>query len=117
PLQKTFLACLLVLSVSVTASNAYCYFLPLNPVKRGDEIIGSYDKKGEPHEFNSHWKTEDCLECSCSKFGISCCTTYARPVNFDEEKCISIFNNTACVYEVVEKADHSKTCEVHEWVG
>lgn len=43
--------------------------------------------------------------------------SYARPVNFDEEKCISIFNNTACVYEVVEKADHSKTCEVHEWVG
>uniref|UniRef100_A0A8C9EHX3 Beta-microseminoprotein n=1 Tax=Pavo cristatus TaxID=9049 RepID=A0A8C9EHX3_PAVCR len=75
---------------------------------------GSYDMKGEPHEFNSHWKTEDCLECSCSKFGISCCAT---PVNFDEEKCVSIFNNTACAYEVVEKADHSKTCEVHEWVG
>eukprot|EP00076_Gallus_gallus_P009897 XP_004942175.2 beta-microseminoprotein [Gallus gallus] len=115
--MKTFLACLLVLSVSMSVSNASCYFLPLNPVKRGDEIVGCYDMKGEPHEFNTHWKTEDCLECSCSNSGISCCTAYATPVNFDEEKCISIFNNTACAYEVVEKADHSKTCEVHEWVG
>ncbi|XP_072196354.1 beta-microseminoprotein A1-like [Excalfactoria chinensis] len=114
---KTFLACLLILSVSVTAANASCYFMPLKPVKRGDEIIGSYDMKGEPHEFGSHWKTEDCFECSCLESGISCCTSYGIPVNFDEEKCVSIFDNTACAYEVVEKADHSKKCEVHEWVG
>ncbi|NXJ07117.1 MSPA protein, partial [Odontophorus gujanensis] len=77
----------------------------------------SYDMKGEPHEFGSQWKTEDCFECSCLRSGISCCTTYGTPVNFDEEKCVSIFNKTACAYEVVEKADHSKTCEVREWVG
>uniref|UniRef100_A0A8C2U8C1 Beta-microseminoprotein-like n=1 Tax=Coturnix japonica TaxID=93934 RepID=A0A8C2U8C1_COTJA len=112
--QKTFLACLLVLSVSVTLSNASCYFQPIKPVKRGDEIIGKiYDMKGVPHEFNTHWKTEDCLDCSCYKSGISCCTSYAIPVNFDEEKCVRIFDNTACAYKVVEKADHSKKCEVY----
>uniref|UniRef100_A0A8C3D2X9 Beta-microseminoprotein n=1 Tax=Cairina moschata TaxID=8855 RepID=A0A8C3D2X9_CAIMO len=115
--MKTFLACLLVLSVSVEVSNAACYFELLKPVNPGDEIKGCYDSKGELHEFGSQWKTVDCFECSCSREGIDCCTIYSTPVGYDKEKCVSIFNKETCTYEVVEKNDHSKTCPVHEMVG
>ncbi|NXC45967.1 MSMB protein, partial [Penelope pileata] len=76
-----------------------------------------YDSNGELHEFDSQWKTTDCFQCSCLRHGISCCSVYMTPSSYDEKKCVSIFNKTACAYEVVEKDDHSKTCPVHAWVG
>ncbi|NXI68702.1 MSMB protein, partial [Anseranas semipalmata] len=75
------------------------------------------DSNGEMHEFDSQWKTADCLECSCSTDGISCCSIFATPTSYDKEKCVSIFNKETCAYEVVEKDDHSKVCPVYEWVG
>ncbi|NWR64986.1 MSPJ protein, partial [Bucorvus abyssinicus] len=75
------------------------------------------DSKGDLHEFGSRWRTDDCLDCSCSKDGISCCTNYATPGDYDEEKCIEIFNKETCTYKVVEKHDHSKECPVTAWVG
>ncbi|TRZ24027.1 hypothetical protein HGM15179_003079 [Zosterops borbonicus] len=42
---------------------------------------------------------------------------YMTPVDYDEEKCESIFNKETCSYKVVEKDDHSKECPVHSWVG
>ncbi|KFO86883.1 Beta-microseminoprotein J1, partial [Buceros rhinoceros silvestris] len=75
------------------------------------------DSKGELHEFGSKWRTDDCLDCSCSKSGISCCTSYGTPVDYDTEKCIKIFNKETCTYKVVEKDDHSKECVVTGWVG
>ncbi|NXG38661.1 MSMB protein, partial [Dromaius novaehollandiae] len=75
------------------------------------------DLEGKLHEFGSHWKTKDCWDCSCSREGIGCCTSYVTPVSFDEEKCEAIFNKLTCSYKVVEKADHAKECEVNVWVG
>ncbi|NXG69963.1 MSMB protein, partial [Baryphthengus martii] len=75
------------------------------------------DSKGKPHVFGSEWKTDDCLDCSCSRGGISCCTSFATPADYDKEKCMSIFNKEICTYKVVEKNDHSKECPVKGWVG
>ncbi|NXT84222.1 MSMB protein, partial [Zapornia atra] len=75
------------------------------------------DSNGELHKFDSQWRDPDCNDCSCSRSGISCCTGYATPVGYDEEKCVSIFNKETCSYKVVEKDNHSKECPVHEWVG
>ncbi|NXL69288.1 MSPJ protein, partial [Leptocoma aspasia] len=75
------------------------------------------DEEGKVHEFDSSWRTEDCDDCSCSRTGIGCCTSYMRPVDYDEEKCESIFNKETCSYKVVEKDDPSKECPVHSWVG
>ncbi|NXD75576.1 MSMB protein, partial [Halcyon senegalensis] len=75
------------------------------------------DSEGEMHVFGSRWKTQDCLDCSCSRNGMSCCTGFATPVGYDEEKCISILNKETCTYKVVEKNDDSKECPVNGWVG
>ncbi|NWQ98106.1 MSMB protein, partial [Burhinus bistriatus] len=76
-----------------------------------------HDLNGELHEFDSSWRDADCNDCSCSRDGIRCCTSFATPASYDEEKCISIFNKETCTYKVVEKDDHSKECPVHAWVG
>ncbi|KGL96303.1 Beta-microseminoprotein J1, partial [Charadrius vociferus] len=76
-----------------------------------------HDLNGEGHEFDSSWRTIDCNDCSCSRGGIRCCTAYVKPVDYDEEKCVSIFNKETCTYKVVEKDNHSKECPVNAWVG
>ncbi|NXN11753.1 MSMB protein, partial [Indicator maculatus] len=75
------------------------------------------DSKGKLHQFGSRWRTDDCLDCSCSRDETECCTGYATPVGYDKEKCVKIFSKAACTYKVVEKNDHSKECPVHQWVG
>ncbi|NWU64968.1 MSMB protein, partial [Pterocles burchelli] len=75
------------------------------------------DSNGELHEFGSHWRTTDCNDCSCDTSGISCCSSFVTPVDYDEEKCVRIFNNETCTYKVVEKDNHSKECPVRGWVG
>ncbi|KFP51022.1 Beta-microseminoprotein, partial [Cathartes aura] len=75
------------------------------------------DSKGELHKFDSHWRTDDCHDCFCSRGGIDCCSSFAAPADYNKEKCVSIFNKETCTYKVVEKDDHSKECPVHEWVG
>ncbi|XP_009813102.1 beta-microseminoprotein [Gavia stellata] len=115
--EKTILACLLVLAISMTMSNADCFFQPLKPGMSDGKIIGCRDSSGELHEFGSRWRNADCYDCSCFKNGISCCSSFAIPVGYDEEKCVSIFNKDTCTYKVVEKDDHSKECPVHELVG
>uniref|UniRef100_A0A8C6ZQK3 Beta-microseminoprotein-like n=1 Tax=Nothoprocta perdicaria TaxID=30464 RepID=A0A8C6ZQK3_NOTPE len=111
-LQKTFLAFLFILVTCVTISDAFCLFEPLTAGKPG-----CIDSKGTLHQFGSHWRAENCLDCSCGKDGTSCCSSYATPVDFDEEKCESIFDKQTCSYKVVEKADHKKECPVFTWVG
>uniref|UniRef100_A0A663EPX1 Beta-microseminoprotein n=1 Tax=Aquila chrysaetos chrysaetos TaxID=223781 RepID=A0A663EPX1_AQUCH len=83
------------------------------PIPRSDTkgylhttFSGCRDSKGELHEFDSHWRTNDCHDCS-----------FQSSTGYDEEKCISIFNKETCTYKVVEKDDHSKECPVHTWVG
>ncbi|KFQ91291.1 Beta-microseminoprotein, partial [Nipponia nippon] len=75
------------------------------------------DSNGELHEFGSSWRSADCNDCSCSRDAIRCCSSFVTPVDYDKEKCVSIFNKETCTYEVVEKDDHSKECPVRGWVG
>ncbi|XP_030309062.1 beta-microseminoprotein [Calypte anna] len=110
---KTIRVCLLVLAVSVPLSNAACFLQPLKP----GESDGCHDSNGVQHKFDFLWRDENCNDCSCSKDGISCCSSFATPVGYNEEKCVRIFNKETCTYKVVEKDDHSKECPVSTWVG
>ncbi|XP_068022314.1 beta-microseminoprotein J1-like [Melanerpes formicivorus] len=111
--MKTILACLLVLAVSLPVSNASCFIQPMKP----GTSDGCLDSKGNLHQFESKWRTDDCMDCYCSRDAIQCCTSYATPVGYDEEKCVRIFDEVTCTYKVLEKNDHSKECPVYEWVG
>ncbi|XP_053805777.1 beta-microseminoprotein-like [Vidua chalybeata] len=115
--MNTILACLLAVAICMPLSDASCVFLPFKPGISNGAVVGCLDEEGNVHKFDSQWRTEDCNDCSCSKTGIGCCTSYMRPVDYDEEKCESIFNEETCSYKVVEKDDHSKECPVHSWVG
>ncbi|XP_054132528.1 beta-microseminoprotein-like [Melozone crissalis] len=115
--QNTILACLLALAISMPLSDASCFYMPFKPGMSNGVVVGCLDGEGKVHEFDSRWRTEDCNDCSCSKTGIGCCTSYMTPVGYDEEKCERIFSKDTCSYKVVEKDDHSKECPVHSWVG
>ncbi|XP_019357654.1 PREDICTED: beta-microseminoprotein-like [Gavialis gangeticus] len=111
---KRFLVCIFLLVLSVSLCNAACYFTLLEP---GAPTPGCVDKNGKLHGFNTQWKSEDCLACSCSEDGMECCDIAFRPVDYDEEKCESIFNKDTCSYKVVEKNNPSIECEFHGVVG
>uniref|UniRef100_A0A674K069 Microseminoprotein beta n=1 Tax=Terrapene triunguis TaxID=2587831 RepID=A0A674K069_9SAUR len=87
------------------------------PLNRGRERLFDLPWNGVLHEFNSEWKTKDCQSCSCSKETMGCCSLVITPMDYDKEKCESIFYEETCSYKVVEKADPSKLCKVHGAVG
>nr|XP_032653303.1 beta-microseminoprotein-like isoform X2 [Chelonoidis abingdonii] len=103
---------LLIIVISVTLCDAQCW----QKITESDGQ-GCTDENGVLHEFNSKWKTKDCQSCSCGKETMQCCSLIATPVDYDKEKCESIFYEETCSYKVVEKADPSKLCEVHGFVG
>ncbi|XP_032551271.1 beta-microseminoprotein-like [Chiroxiphia lanceolata] len=115
--MKTILPCLLVLAISVPLSDASCFLMACEPGISDGVTVGCLDSEGKLHEFGSQWRTDDCNDCSSSRGGIRCCSSYATPVDYDKENCESIFNKETCSYKVVEKDDHSKECPVHSWVG
>ncbi|XP_030426533.1 beta-microseminoprotein J1-like [Gopherus evgoodei] len=103
---------LLIIVVSVTLCDAQCWLKIIE-----SDAQGCTDENGVLHEFNSKWTTKDCQSCSCSKERMQCCSLVSSPVDYDKEKCESIFYEETCSYKVVEKADPSKLCEVHSYVG
>ncbi|KYO25154.1 beta-microseminoprotein [Alligator mississippiensis] len=110
--MKHFLVCIFPLVLSVSLCNAACFIQSMEP-----GVPGCVDDQGKLHAFNTNWKTDNCLDCSCSEHGMDCCDIGGRPAGYDEEKCESIFNKDTCSYTVVEKNNPSKECEVHAWVG
>lgn len=50
-------------------------FFPTAPLNCGFIFshVGCVDKDGKLHDFGSEW-VRDCVECSCTKEGLSCCT-------------------------------------------
>ncbi|KFP27127.1 Beta-microseminoprotein, partial [Colius striatus] len=75
------------------------------------------DSDAKLYEFDSQWKTDNCYDCSCSRNGIRCCTSFMKSTGYDKKKCVSIFNKMTCTYKAVEKDNNSKECPVFDWVG
>uniref|UniRef100_W5MT35 Beta-microseminoprotein n=1 Tax=Lepisosteus oculatus TaxID=7918 RepID=W5MT35_LEPOC len=69
------------------------------------------DTNGVLHEFGSEWKTADCFKCSCTEYGIDCCSIILTPVK-TPPKCEMIVNKKDCTWKLVLKNDHSKECSV-----
>ncbi|XP_038264163.1 beta-microseminoprotein-like isoform X1 [Dermochelys coriacea] len=109
---KCFLGILLAFDILVTLCDAFCFFEQNDPLNYTKGCI----RDGKLHGFGTSW-TANCNRCYCSPNGIRCCSIYHSPSGYDREKCESIFNMDTCSYSVVEKADPSKACEVHSWVG
>ncbi|XP_069835236.1 beta-microseminoprotein-like [Dendropsophus ebraccatus] len=99
--------------IFVSACNAACLFT--GPRGHGDP--GGCVVDGVTHAYGSSWRTAECLDCDCYADGSTrCCDNVGRPVNYNQEKCMVIFDKEACVSTVVRKNDPSKICK-HGRVG
>ncbi|XP_004467440.4 beta-microseminoprotein [Dasypus novemcinctus] len=107
--MNSLLGILVVFATFVTLCDAACFVIP-NEYTPGDPSHECKDPNGVRHQLNSEWNTEECQQCSCTEFGISCCSTAALPVGFDTDKCETIFHKETCSYTVVEKKNPEKTC-------
>ncbi|CAM5155868.1 beta-microseminoprotein-like [Chelonia mydas] len=112
PYKKCFLSFLLAFVLSTTLCDAQCYAEMIDPKAKGCN-----DRDGAFHKFNTRWKTKDCFRCTCRKQTIECCSLFAIPTSYNEQKCKRIFHAKTCRYTVVEKANPSKTCKVQGWVA
>ncbi|NXU97834.1 MSMB protein, partial [Cettia cetti] len=65
---------------------------------------------GKLYPFGHIERTEDCLQCYCSKGVMDCCSLFQPPVGYDKENCKVVFNKKRCNYDVVQKDDPSKEC-------
>ncbi|XP_034040677.1 beta-microseminoprotein [Thalassophryne amazonica] len=71
---------------------------------------GCVDKEGTRRAFGDKWVT-DCMECSCTQQGISCCNKMLEPGSIDiPEECELVVNKEACYAKVVLKSDKTKEC-------
>ncbi|OCT71853.1 hypothetical protein XELAEV_18034830mg, partial [Xenopus laevis] len=108
---KCILASLIALAILVTTCSAGCFSrLP-------GESHGCF-YRGELHDRGSKFRTKDCMDCTCSMDGsMRCCQAYGTPVKYDKEKCTAVFNRNTCLYNVVEKKNPSRECDILAMVG
>ncbi|CAH2321774.1 Hypothetical predicted protein [Pelobates cultripes] len=115
--MKFILATIFAINILVTQCNAACYTQMNALSPGGEEPKGCLDENGVLHEFNTRWRTKDCLDCSCGTAWISCCSAHGRPVNYDKKKCFVKYDKNACTVEVLQKKDPTKECERYAMVG
>uniref|UniRef100_A0A3Q1CJE8 Beta-microseminoprotein n=1 Tax=Amphiprion ocellaris TaxID=80972 RepID=A0A3Q1CJE8_AMPOC len=96
--------CLLGLVV-LCHSDSSCFFQelvakdPANP-----------QKDGKQHDFGSEWE-RDCIACSCTSKGLSCCNTIPEEGSVDvPEECELVVNKATCSAKMVLKSDKTKEC-------
>ncbi|XP_056388328.1 beta-microseminoprotein-like [Hyla sarda] len=81
------------------------------------EPKGCYFRK-KIYPLNSHWRTKDCMDCTCDSHGnYECCTIYGTPGNYDKERCKFVFDKKECVYKLIPNKDPTKQCETYGMVG
>ncbi|KAF3842161.1 hypothetical protein F7725_024112 [Dissostichus mawsoni] len=71
---------------------------------------GCVDKDGKQHDFGTEW-TKDCIDCSCTGQGMSCCRKIPDTVDIPAE-CELVVNKEACTAKIVMKSDLTKECNL-----
>ncbi|XP_042358540.1 beta-microseminoprotein [Plectropomus leopardus] len=94
----------------VVLCHSTCFFEGLVLKDLNNPPKGCVDKDGKQHDFGSEW-VRDCIECSCTKEGLSCCNKIPDADTVDiPENCELLVNKEACSAKVVLKSDKSKEC-------
>ncbi|OCT71848.1 hypothetical protein XELAEV_18034825mg [Xenopus laevis] len=111
--QNLVLVSVIAFGLLVTSCNASCaIYIPEVGKIKGCKY------KGKLHRLGSTFRTKDCMDCSCGLDGsMECCQSYKTPVQYDKEKCTAVFNKKTCSYQVVEKKNRSRECDVFAMVG
>ncbi|KAM9345466.1 beta-microseminoprotein [Symphorus nematophorus] len=94
----------------VVLCHSDCFFQQLVIKDLKNPPKGCVDKDGKQHEFGSEW-TRDCMSCSCSMEGLSCCSMIPDKDTVDiAEDCELVVNKATCSAKVVQKSDKTKEC-------
>uniref|UniRef100_A0A3Q3B9I2 Microseminoprotein beta n=1 Tax=Kryptolebias marmoratus TaxID=37003 RepID=A0A3Q3B9I2_KRYMA len=103
------LVCLLGLFV-LCHSDSDCSFQELVTGDLKNPPEGCVDKDGKQHAFGSYW-VKDCVECSCTKAGLSCCNLIPKEnVEDGPEECELVIDKETCSAKMVLKSDKTKEC-------
>ncbi|XP_045927369.1 beta-microseminoprotein [Micropterus dolomieu] len=87
-----------------------CFFQELVIKDPESPPKGCVDQDGKQHDFGSDW-VSDCMDCSCTMEGISCCSNIPSESTVDiPEECELVVNKEACSAKVVLKSDKTKGC-------
>ncbi|KAJ8248427.1 hypothetical protein GJAV_G00241910 [Gymnothorax javanicus] len=106
--MRALLCCAVTLLALATVCNAACTFMPLEEKDKLNPPKGCEDEDGKFHEFGSEWQ-KNCVTCSCSKEGASCCDMILETVGLLEE-CELIVDREKCTSKIVLKSDNTKEC-------
>ncbi|XP_061315260.1 beta-microseminoprotein-like isoform X1 [Pezoporus flaviventris] len=112
-LQKSFLAFLVAMGITVSLGDAYCF----SKINKPEETNKGCVLDGKLYPYGEITRTENCFRCHCSKTHIQCCSLFHTPLSYDRESCRVIFNKKTCDYEVVQKSDPTKECNSYSRVG
>lgn len=96
----------------VVLCNSQCVFEELVVRDLNNPPKGCVDGAGIEHEFGSKWvRLRDCMDCSCSNNGLSCCNRLPSEQSVDvPEECELVLDKEACSAKVVLKSDKTKEC-------
>ncbi|XP_062257256.1 beta-microseminoprotein [Platichthys flesus] len=71
---------------------------------------GCVDHDGTHKDFDSEW-VRDCVACSCTHEGLSCCNMLPDPAESEvSDECELVVNEQECSSKVVLKSDKTKEC-------
>lgn len=101
------LVCLLGLFV---LCHSDCFFQELTTKDLKNPPKGCVDKDGKEHAFGSDW-VKDCMDCSCTDEGLSCCSMIPDPETVElPDECELVVDKEACSAKVVLKSDKTQEC-------
>uniref|UniRef100_UPI00358E2688 beta-microseminoprotein-like n=1 Tax=Myxine glutinosa TaxID=7769 RepID=UPI00358E2688 len=110
--MKVLLPLNLLLLGFLTSCNGYCWMDSLKIINGA----GMCEMLGLTYPIGSNWHSEDCMDCSCSKDGLGCCSMYTTPQKFPPE-CEAVFDKENCRYVVHVKGNPKITCPAFAGVG
>ncbi|KAM4591214.1 beta-microseminoprotein-like [Odontesthes bonariensis] len=103
------LICLLGLFV---LCHSDCFFHELESKDLKKNPKGCVDEDGKQHDFGSEWE-RNCMECSCTKEGLSCCSKLPDAGTVDiPEECELVVDKVSCSSKMVLKTDKTKECNL-----
>ncbi|XP_056292034.1 beta-microseminoprotein [Pseudoliparis swirei] len=101
------LVCLLGL---VVLCHSDCFFQELVLEDLNNPPKGCVDKAGQQHDFGSEWD-RDCMACSCTSQGLSCCSKILDGNAVDvPDECELVVNKETCSAKLLLKSDKTKEC-------
>ncbi|XP_031413789.2 beta-microseminoprotein-like [Clupea harengus] len=103
-------ALLLVLCILPSLAHAYCF------MSKAPELVHACRDGKLLHEVGTTWRTKDCMDCTCSATGMSCCSVGPSSISFPED-CMEVYDKANCHRYAVKKNDKSIKCMITGAVG